>query len=139
MHELIERAITVEEFIELRKAVGWNLPAEGAIRTALQNSLYSVCAEYEGQIIAMARIIGDGSIAFYVQDVIVKPDYQRRGIGAQIMERVMSYIEKSAAPGAIVGLMSAKGKEEFYGKFGFWRRPNDNFGCGMMQFWKRGE
>jgi len=139
MHELIERAVTVEEFIELRNAVGWHLPGEEAIRIGLKNSLYSVCAVREGNIIAMARVVGDGSITFYIQDVIVMPDYQRRGIGAQIMESVMRYIAKTAAPGAIVGLMSAMGKEEFYEKFGFWRRPNENFGCGMMQFWQRGE
>jgi len=30
--------------------------------------------------------------------------------------------------------MSVKGKEEFYKKFGFWTRPTDNYGAGMVQF-----
>lgn len=31
-------------------------------------------------------------------------------------------------------LMAVKGKEEFYKKFGFVERPNENFGCGMHQW-----
>ena len=30
--------------------------------------------------------------------------------------------------------MAAKGKEEFYKKFGFIDRPNENFGCGMHKW-----
>ena len=51
----------------------------------------------------------------------------------------MSYIGDNACEGAVVGLMSAKGKEELYEKFGFWKRPNENFGAGMNQFWKMKE
>lgn len=51
-----------------------------------------------------------------------------------IMKKIMDYIDKNACSGIIVGLMSAKGKERFYRKFGFWMRPNDNFGPGMIQF-----
>ncbi|WP_253287331.1 hypothetical protein [Clostridium bornimense] len=32
-----------------------------------------------------------------------------------------------------IGLMAAKGKEEFYKKFGFIERPNDHQGPGMIQ------
>ena len=31
----------------------------------------------------------------------------------------------------MVTLVSAKGKEEFYEKFGFIKRPNEDFGCEM--------
>ena len=47
----------------------------------------------------------------------------------------MEYVKNNACPGAVVGLMSAKGKEDFYERFGFWKRPTDSFGHGMMQFW----
>lgn len=53
------------------------------------------------------------------------------------MKRIMDYIDKKACNGAVVGLMSAKGKEKFYEKFGFWMRPNNHFGSGMMQFWEK--
>lgn len=102
----------------------------------LENSLYGVCAILNGEVIGTSRVVGDGVTCFYIHDVIVNPIYQRMGIGLEIMDKIMSFISKNACSGAIVGLMAAKGKEGFYEKFGFWKRPNEDFGCGMSQFWK---
>ena len=135
--QFVERKPTVKELFTLRQSVRWATGDEKAFQKGLENSLYGVCAFINSELIGTARIVGDGSTCFYVQDVIVKPEYQKMGIGYQIMQRVMQYIEDHACPGAIVGLMAAKGKEVFYEKFGFWKRPNEDFGCGMMQFWKK--
>jgi ribosomal protein S18 acetylase RimI-like enzyme len=40
----------------------------------------------------MARIIGDEGLYYYIQDVIVVPECQGRGIGKKLMARVMEYI-----------------------------------------------
>ncbi|MDO8673420.1 MAG: GNAT family N-acetyltransferase [Dehalococcoidia bacterium] len=34
----------------------------------------------------MARVIGDGGLFYYIQDVIFIPEYQRQGIGTQLMD-----------------------------------------------------
>jgi len=48
------------------------------IEKALPNSLYFVCAVSDGEIIGMARIIGDGGIAYYIQDVIINRNINGR-------------------------------------------------------------
>jgi hypothetical protein len=53
-----------------------------------------------------------------------------------MMDKVMEYIRVHARNGSIIGLMSAKGKEQFYERYDFVRRPNDRLGCGMIIFWK---
>ena len=83
----------------------------------------------------MARVVGDGGLVFYVQDVIVLPEFQGRGIGAQLMEKVMAYIEGHAHHNTIIGLMSAIGKEAFYERYGFVKRPAEKYGPGMTRFW----
>lgn len=133
--ELIERKPTVDEFNELHVAVGWGELDRESVGKAIENTLYFICAVVDGKVIGMARVIGDGSICFYIQDVMVNPSFQRRGIGKAMMGRVMDYIKAHACKGAGVGLLSAKGKEAFYETFGFIQRPNDRFGCGMIQFW----
>lgn len=85
----------------------------------------------------MARIIGDAGLVYYIQDVIVVPECQRQGIGAQMMDRVMEYIREHASQNTTVGLMSAKGKEAFYEKYGFKARPTEKLGAGMTIFWKK--
>lgn len=136
-YHLIERKPTAIELVALRQCVGWGASDIESFSKGLDNSLYGVCAFDGDEIIGTARVVGDGATVFYVQDVIVKPNYQRMGIGRAMMEKVMHYIGQNACAGAVVGLMSAKGKEDFYKGFGFWERPNENYGAGMMQFWNR--
>jgi len=135
MFQFTERKIKVQEYIDLRKSVHWGIPDHKAIENGLENSIYSVCASAGDETIGIARVIGDGSICFYIQDVIVKPQFQRNSVGSKLMEKVMGFIEINAAKGAIVGLMASKGYESFYEKYGFWKRPNEHFGHGMMKFW----
>ena len=137
MEEIIlaEECPTPEEYLQLRRLVGWGLPDPSAIAPSLRNSHYCVCARAQGKIVGMARIIGDGGMVFYIQDVIVEPSYQGRGIGKRLMDRVMGYVRRHAVEHTIVGLMAAKGKEEFYEHYGFMRRPNEKFGAGMTIFW----
>ncbi|MGD0166770.1 MAG: GNAT family N-acetyltransferase [Gaiellaceae bacterium] len=137
--QLEERTPTVVEFDELRRSVGWRTGDAEAFEHGLRKSLYAVCALVEGLVVGTARVVGDESTCFYVQDVIVRPEHQRMGIGTALMEKAMSYIDRSACAGAVVGIMVAKNREAFYEKFGFWQRPNEEYGPGMMQFWRESE
>jgi GNAT superfamily N-acetyltransferase len=134
-YEIIDRKPTPGELEELRKAVQWGVPDREALEIGLFNSLFGVIVSIEGKVIGTLRIVGDGKTCFYLQDVIVHPSYQRKGIGKEMIMRAMNYVNDNACKGAVVGLMAAKGKEEFYEKYGFWKRPNEHFGHGMMQFW----
>ncbi len=129
-----EEPPTIDEYIKMRKNVGWNvLKNLDAVKSGLINSLYHISARKDGKLIAMGRVIGDGSIAFYIQDVAVSKEYQSKGIGTQIMNRIMNYITTAATDNAWVGLIAAPNKESFYNKFDFITRPNESLGSGMVQ------
>jgi ribosomal protein S18 acetylase RimI-like enzyme len=134
---IVEKLPTAQEYNWLRNLVGWRTYQEDVIEKALPNTLYCVCACCGEQLVGMARIIGDGGMVYYIQDVIVIPDYQRQGIGTQMMDAIMGYIRTHASQNTIVGLMSAKGKEAFYEKYGFTIRPTDKLGAGMTIFWNK--
>ncbi|MBI1296173.1 GNAT family N-acetyltransferase [bacterium] len=128
----VEAPPTAEKYNYLRQTIGWGGYADLAdVARGLQATLFCVSVYQAGEIVAMGRVVGDGVLVFYIQDVIVLPEYQKRGIGTQIMNRIMAYIDAHAVHNTYVGLMSAIGKEAFYDKFGFTRRPTDNLGCGM--------
>lgn len=131
---IYENKLTAQEFVYLTEVVGWGSPNIKQIEIALKNTIYSISVEMNGKIIGMGRIIGDGARIFYIQDVVIHPDYQRIGIGTQIMEKLLNYIENLpfSSHNIMIGLMSAKGKEGFYERFGFRKRPNDYQGNGMM-------
>ena len=121
-----------EEYNALRKSAGWNFYDDKSASAGLESSLHTISVREDGVLIAFGRVIGDGRIAFYVQDVIVVPDKRGRGYARIVMEHIMDYLQRVAAPGAVVGLMASKGVEDMYKKFGFIERPAEkNMGAGM--------
>ena len=52
----------------------------------------------------MGRIVGDGALFLYIQDVLVRPSLQGGGLGDSIMERLMTWLGRSAPDRAFVGL-----------------------------------
>ncbi len=138
LHEytVIEHIPALEEYQALRTAVGWGEADEEAIAMSMRNSLYWVCA-FDGQaIIGCGRVVGDGGLCFYVQDLIVLPAYQGRGLGRRLMDKIMEYARANARRGGFIGLMAARGAEDFYLKYGFIKRPTPEYGPGMILFWQ---
>ncbi|MGH2637198.1 MAG: GNAT family N-acetyltransferase [Actinomycetota bacterium] len=131
--ELVERAPTVEEYRRLRDAVGWGEIPEEGLAAGLGSALFSCVVLHDGEAVACGRVIGDGGMYFYVQDVIVIPEYHGKGLGAQVMEAIVGYLGGTAKTGAFVGLMAAQNAEGFYERYGFHRRPDDR--PGMFRVW----
>jgi GNAT superfamily N-acetyltransferase len=133
-----ENPPTVREYNQLRKHVGWGVYTDtDAVAYGLEHSLFHVTVRDGDTLIGMGRVIGDGAITFYIQDVIVLEGHRGQGLGKAIMERIMTYIARTATEGAVVGLFAAKGKDAFYERFDFIARPNESLGKGMMQLWLR--
>ncbi|MBI5205659.1 MAG: GNAT family N-acetyltransferase [Nitrospirae bacterium] len=125
-----ERNVSVEEYQWLRKSVGWWETDPESTKKALENSLYSVVVVEKGTVIAIGRVVGDKGLYYYIQDLIVHPGFQSKGIGRKIMGMLKGYIEGNAKPGSFIALMAAKGLEAYYKEFGFQPRPSD--GPGMF-------
>ena len=130
----IARIPTEDEFIRLRKAVGWHVPHKESAHIALSNSLFSVCILRQGECVGCGRVVGDGSLVFHIQDVMVLPQCQRNGCGTRIMDVLMEYINRSTEPTAYIALFSSPGLEPWYSRYGFVRRPTGNLGPGMAFF-----
>jgi len=111
--------------MRLRNLVGWWEIDENATGKALENSLFSVVVIEHGTVIGLGRIIGDEGLYFYIQDLIVHPEFRAKGLGKLLMKELMSYITANAKSGAFVGLMAAKGLETYYEQFGFKARDKD--------------
>jgi ribosomal protein S18 acetylase RimI-like enzyme len=132
-YQVVERTPTIEEYFALRKGVGWMLFEEEMTAKGLANALFSVCILHQGKVIGCGRVVGDGGLYFYVQDIIVSPDFQGKGLGKRLMQAIMAYLEINARPGAFIGLMAAKGTNDFYDQFGFAVRPLDQPGMFRRQ------
>ncbi len=124
--ELVDNVLKPEDFIRLRVTAGFaDVPVEHA-RKALQNGLINVSALKDGELVGMGRLVGDGAMYWYLQEIVVLPEYQGMGIGTMIVNHLVDYAVKNSSTGTFttIGGVSARGKEGFYQKLGFEVIPN---------------
>ncbi|MEK6825654.1 MAG: GNAT family N-acetyltransferase [Nanoarchaeota archaeon] len=122
-----EKTPSLEEYKGLRDAVEWNLAERDISDERAQESLdkapYCVCA-YDGkEIVGMVRLSGDLAMYGYIQDTIVLPEYQGKGVGKEMMRILMSKIKDKK--GYLLGTCPSKVSVQFYEKFGFKKRPEN--------------
>ena len=124
----------VEEFNLLYDAVGWGAYDEKITQKALDNTFYSVSIYDDEKIVGYGRIIGDTICFLYIQDVMVKPEYQGKKIGTLVMNKLLEKVNevKKENPDVRVYLGASKNREKFYEKFSFIRRIDADLGYGMI-------
>nr|WP_242466881.1 GNAT family N-acetyltransferase [Brevibacillus brevis] len=120
-YKIEERIPSVLEHQVLWEAVGWGNINTEMSRGSLNNSLYGVVATVNEEPVGMGRIVGDGYMFFYIQDVAVRPSMQGLGLGTEILNYLLAYIKRRRNENGIafVGLFASEGKETFYEKFDF--------------------
>ncbi len=131
--------IDVQDYLMVRSKVGWITLLEKQAKTALEHSICTIGAYENDQLIGMGRIVGDGAVICYIQDLIVVPEYQSKGVGSMILEHLVEYVKciQKENSQMMLCLMCAKGREEFYEKHGFIARPTESLGPGMIQYLRK--
>ena len=71
--ELLENELSAEDFVRLKVATGFMERPLEQVERALQNDLYHVAAVSDGKVIGMGRLVGDGAMYWYLQEIIVLP------------------------------------------------------------------
>ena len=131
--EYKENVLTADEYIMFESKMGDPLTSKEQAERSLAHQLFSVIAIIDNEIVGIARLLGDAAIFYYINDVWVLPEYQGKGIGTKLVEKLIEHVKETGIPGTSVSLclMSAKGKEGFYEKLGFLQRPHGWEGAGM--------
>lgn len=120
----VGRSIMPQEFMQIRAELGLPAISFATAARALRDDLFDVVVLLDGETpVGCCRVIGDGALTFYVQDLLVVPRIQRKGVGTKVMELVLGHLGSSAPPGAFIGLIAAPGTEPFFAKRGFAARP----------------
>ena len=146
-----ENQLDYETYYILRKSVKWNNWSKEQAEIALKNSYYTVTVFDNTVAIGMGRVVGDGNniihiqttirIYFMIMDIVVKPEYQRMGIGSTIIHMLLEHIEKNMCVGSRVSvqLISEPDKEQFYIKQGFKLIPHEYCGPALRKvIYKKG-
>lgn len=81
-----------DEILRLYSAVGWTAYTENmtALRQGYEHSLL-VLAAYEGnELLGIIRAVGDGFTIVFIQDILVYPEKQRKGVGSALLKAMLA-------------------------------------------------
>ena len=133
--EILMNQLTAEDFNRLFRSIGWREPSLKVAQKALDHSYATFSVVEKGRTIAMARLLGDGAMSFYLKTLVVEPEYQGKGIGARLVRYIEEYIHGEIEDDTRVcfELMCSAGKEGFYEKLGYEQTPTWLYGAGMLK------
>jgi ribosomal protein S18 acetylase RimI-like enzyme len=129
---ILKPTLDLETFRTLRATTDWGVPEAAVAQSAINSSFYLATLWREDVAIGMIRILGDGALNVYVQDLIVHPDHRGLGLGRDLMTAALHHLAQTCPPDISVGLMSAAGIDGFYEQLGFRARPNATEGAGFQ-------
>ena len=75
------------ELVSLYQSVGWGVYASDpdGLTGAIDGSTYVVTARHKGELIGLARGLSDDATIFYLQDILVRPEWQGLGVGTALL------------------------------------------------------
>jgi GNAT superfamily N-acetyltransferase len=83
--------IEFEKIIMLYEAVGWVAYTENPIelRTAFENSSYVLIGLENDEVIASLRSLSDNVSVHHLQDILVRPSHQGKGLGTKLLKKAL--------------------------------------------------
>ena len=108
---------SAEEFLRLRASADMGPRSLKGVKRGLGNDLYCVVLKVNDELVGMGRVGGEGGTVFHICDMVIKPEWQKKGGGTMIMDALMNYIKGQNVPDAYVNLIADV--DGFYDKWGF--------------------
>lgn len=80
-----------EEILGLYASLGWTNYTDKPemLRNAYLNSLKIYGAYVDDKLIGIIRVVGDGYSVIFIQDLLVHPEFQRKGVGTLLLKKVL--------------------------------------------------
>jgi len=122
-YKIVERIPDVAEFQLIRQVLNYDMVDDEIVERALNNSLFAVCAERDSLLIGCVRVVGDGGIYFFIEDLMLLPGLENVGeeksIVDYMMDEIMAYLKKVAPPNAFFCIKDSKAARDHCKQFGF--------------------
>ena len=121
--------VSVKALADLRESVGWNR-MEKEYTNPLMKSYYHIAVYEDEKLIGYIDSVSNGVTDAYIQDLIVSPDHQGKGIGTGLMNKMIEYLKEKRI--YMISVIYEESLKPFYERFGFY-----NMLCGQMETYQK--
>jgi ribosomal protein S18 acetylase RimI-like enzyme len=121
VYDTTHERVDLDQLAALMRAVGWEDRASdlARVKAAVDGSRWIVSAWDGSRLVGFCRAFTDGAFTAYVSWVAVLPEYQRRGVGRELVSRLMEGRERIAFV-----LHARAAVHPFYNKLGYDDAPD---------------
>lgn len=121
-----------DEILPLYASVGWTAYTDRpeTLENGFAHSLLTLAAYDGGRLVGLIRTVGDGSTVVWIQDLLVAPDHQRRGIGSGLIRAILERF--STVRQIMLATDCTEKTQAFYRSQGF-REFSELNCCGFMK------
>ncbi len=117
--------VLAKDLADLRESVGWNR-MEHCLEDPAMLSYYHIAVYHEACLIGYIDCVSNGVTDAYIQDLMIRPDFQGQGIGTELMNRMIAYLKEKHI--FMISVVYDEALRSFYKRFGFLEML-----CGQME------
>lgn len=87
------KEVEFERIVKLYDSVGWVAYSEkpADLKSAFENSSYILIALENNDVIGVLRSLSDNVSVHHLQDILVSPSYQGKGLGRQLLKMALDH------------------------------------------------
>ncbi len=109
--------VSVKELTNLRESVGWNR-MEKEYNSLLMTSYFHIAVYEDNKLIGYVDSVSNGVTDAYIQDLMVHPEYQGKGIGTELMNKIIAHLKEKHI--YMISVVYEESLKPFYKRFGFY-------------------
>lgn len=117
--------VSAKALADLRSSVGWSR-MESEYKSPLLTSYYHIAVCEDEKLIWYIDSVSNGVTDAYIQDLMVSPEHQGKGIGTALMNKMIEYLKEKRI--YMISVIYDESLKPFYERFGFY-----NMLCGQME------
>ncbi len=117
--------VSEKALADLRESVGWNR-MEKEYANPLMTSYYHIAVYEKDKLVGYIDCVSNCVTDAYIQDLMVHPDYQGKGIGTDLMDKMIEYLKEKRI--YMISVVYEECLKSFYERFGFYSML-----CGQME------
>jgi len=112
---------SIDEIVELYKAGGWwkeSYNPSSIHQMIIGSFVFAVVVDNKSdKAVGMGRVISDGVSDAYIQDLVVLPEYRKKGLGKKLVDIL---IKQCLSKGIVwIGVIAEPGSDKLYQGLGF--------------------
>lgn len=87
-----QKQFPAEQLFALYDSVGWTAYTRDIprLQAALERSTIVISAWEGDTLLGLIRALSDEATIAYIQDILVRPDYHKQGVGSQLMRQMLA-------------------------------------------------